>query len=681
MASDQLAIDVDAFEDVRPQAKRPLSPTLIVISDDEIEILEVAAKLSRTTRTPRSMSINSDIQVIGRRSPPPAFVDLVSDDEATSKPVRSSSMSKQASRAVSRVSARIERSASAASGSRSPRISSRTAPDHKPRSKDSGSTRKKTIYQGPESSIRQDTPKPTKKQRKVESEAEEEDGYEHTTILAPYDVGDILTRSDCLQPPAEVETLVEPRPTGKWHYLDISPFTPTPTWKPSGDYVWDILRELKVLPPRHKRARLDESLYMDHYAKSHQFRRAGGCIYEILQHNGRVVVCSSTAGGDDTQDATNAYNKPGTLISWCKSDPMRILDLEQGEDENLWEKHYSVLSIAYDPVNNILASSGADNLVRTWKFNENNAVEPYSVHHRPQRYQDGARIASPHQIAFKPGTSILAVGEQRLTIRDVSVEGAPRRTFDLVEEKKCRKHVTGSIAWGFGGSSPFILALSEPLVRENTKDGYHHAFDPEAHTKKPVFTFDAAEAGEELCIDPTGDTAAIVTTNDVEYFLRIYDIRNRNGMAGQTIILEPFTKGVPEVNSMMFSLDGNYLALGRVDNCTHVYDARMLERGVLYNFKHSDVRLGSSSKDEIYGVVGVKWVESRSHRLGLVTGGNDGCVRLWDPLRAPEEGVVLAQADSDVAHFTLGDRFKGEHALVVGDSDGTVYIFDDPAGI
>ncbi|KAJ6519153.1 WD40-repeat-containing domain protein [Mycena sanguinolenta] len=433
---------------------------------------------------------------------------------------------------------------------------------------------------------------------------------------------------------------------------------------------------------RRKRARLDESLHMDHYAKSHQFRRAGGSIHEILQHNGRVVVCSSTVGGDDTHGATNAYNKAGTLISWCKSDPLRILDLEQGEAENLCEKHYSVRSIAYDPISNILACSGADNCVRTWRFDENNEVL-YSVHNCA-KYQYQARIASPHQITFKPGTSILAVGEQGLTIQNVSVEGAPRRTFDLVEEKRRNDHVTGSIAWGFGGSSSFILALSEPLARETTRDGYHHAFDPEARTEKPAFTFDATEAGDALCIDPTGDTAAIVTTDSVDFFLRIYDIRNRNSMASQTITLEPFVlngKGEPEVNSMMFSSDGNYLALGRVDNCTHVYDSRMLKGGVLHNFKHSDTHLGPSSKDELYGVIGVQWVESRSHRLGLVTGGNDGCVRLWDPLRATEEGAVLAQADSDVAHFTLGDRFSGEHALVVGDSDGTVYIIDHPAGI
>jgi hypothetical protein len=86
------------------------------------------------------------------------------------------------------------------------------------------------------------------------------------------------------------------------------------------------LREYKLLPhfwprPRFlskKRPRLGEALDMDHYVKAHHFRRAGGgesiktskyrlvsnrcpqAINGILQHDGRVVVCSNTAGGNVT---------------------------------------------------------------------------------------------------------------------------------------------------------------------------------------------------------------------------------------------------------------------------------------------------------------------------------------------------------------------------------------------
>lgn len=87
--------------------------------------------------------------------------------------------------------------------------------------------------------------------------------------------------------------------------------------------------------------------------------------------------------------------------------------------------------------------------------------------------------------------------------------------------------------------------------------------------------------------------------------------------------------------------EGTYLALSmfialqqassRDDNCTHVYDSRMLkrrdmlERGVLYNFKHSNMPF-SSEDQAFFGVVGVQWVQSRTSRLGLVTGGNDGAL-------------------------------------------------------
>ena len=43
-------------------------------------------------------------------------------------------------------------------------------------------------------------------------------------------------------------------------------------------------------------------------------------------------------------------------------------------------------------------------------------------------------------------------------------------------------------------------------------------------------------------------------------------------------------------------------------------------------------------------------------------------MRLWDPLRAAESkknGIILAEVNSDVAHFSLGDHFKGEHQLIV----------------
>ncbi|KAJ7464613.1 WD40-repeat-containing domain protein [Mycena latifolia] len=437
-----------------------------------------------------------------------------------------------------------------------------------------------------------------------------------------------------------------------------------------------------------KRPRLAEALDMDHCQTNHYFRRTGGAINKILQHNGRVVVCSNTAGGTITGE-TDPYNKPGTLISWCQRDPLKILDLEQRD--GLYGTHYSVHCIAYDPVSNILASSAADKYVRTWIFdgndddndddnnnnndddddddddnNENNN-NPYTESNTYQ-YKVKNKPTSPHELAFKPGESILAIGEQNLMIQNISTGSS--HAFRLFDNNQ-GGHVTGAIAWGSGASSSFIFALSEP-VGENDHHGSHIAFDVQASRR--AFKFDATGAGDALCVNPTGTTVALVTNDGSESLLRIYDVANTRASAMQTRSLEPFMTESQEVNSMTFSSDSIYLAIGRDDNRTHVYDSRMLERGILFNFEHSEPQF--SADQAFFGVAKVEWVESRFSRLGLVTGGNDGCVRLWDPLRANEEGIVLARANSDIAYFSIGDPFEGEHRLVVGDSDGAVYVMD-----
>jgi hypothetical protein len=243
---------------------------------------------------------------------------------------------------------------------------------------------------------------------------------------------------------------------------------------------------------------------------------------------------------------------------------------------------------------------------------------------------------------------------RRLTIENLSTDNGKPHSFDLVDKKDRDAHVAGAIAWGSGITSSLIFALSEP-VDKNHHDGYHHAFDTEALTK--AFTFDVQNAGDALCGDPTGedrcrtstfgsnpelgDIAALVTNNGVDSFLRIYDVKRKDGTAKREQRLEPFESQDHEVNSIAFSPDSLYLALGRCvlvnfpslsyftpalfsdDNRTHVYDSRMLSRGVLYDFEHATMRF-SSKAHNFFGVVGVKWVESDSRRLGLVTGGNDG---------------------------------------------------------
>jgi WD40 repeat protein len=195
----------------------------------------------------------------------------------------------------------------------------------------------------------------------------------------------------------------------------------------------------------------------------------------------------------------------------------------------------------------------------------------------------------------------------------------------------------------------------------------------------------------KIPISRSGALLALCTRGtERPHILRLYDIRNRNAKAIGTINLESFPSDIEgEVNSAAFSPDGIHLALARNDNHTHIYDSRKLDK-LLFDFEHNGACRKSPGSDS-YGVVHAEWVERDSRRLpvGLVTGGHDGrlplllslsitfhltdrftpgCVRFWDPLRSAEDpvnGMILAETNSDVGFFSIGDHFAGERDLVV----------------
>ena len=109
--------------------------------------------------------------------------------------------------------------------------------------------------------------------------------------------------------------------------------------------------------------------------------------------------------------------------------------------------------------------------------------------------------------------------------------------------------------------------------------------------------------------------------------MRMYDVGRQNPKAIWESNLEPSTGGM---NRARFSPDAIYLAVARSDDVVHVYDCRMIGKGVLHAFEHTGARRNSPGMDT-YGVVDLQWLESRARRLGLVTGGADG--ELWNLLR------------------------------------------------
>ncbi|EKM60948.1 uncharacterized protein PHACADRAFT_84022, partial [Phanerochaete carnosa HHB-10118-sp] len=163
--------------------------------------------------------------------------------------------------------------------------------------------------------------------------------------------------------------------------------------------------------------------------------------------------------------------------------------------------------------------------------------------------------------------------------------------------------------------------------------------------------------------------------------LTLYDLKNLHRPITD-ITLPPFTLQPdldckPRVQQVLLSPDSIYLAIARSDNVTHVYDARFLGRRVLYEFPHG-AAVEATKEDGQYGIYKVEWLDDGTHRLNLVTCGADGCVRLWDVKQAYGDfsDTIVAQSTSYAGWFSLGDIYKGEIPLVMGDGSGNVVVCD-----
>ncbi|CDO72346.1 hypothetical protein BN946_scf184977.g43 [Trametes cinnabarina] len=335
------------------------------------------------------------------------------------------------------------------------------------------------------------------------------------------------------------------------------------------------------------------------------------------------------------------------------------------------QQHYfTVNDVAIDPACSPthFASAGRDRRVLIWD------CERIQEGKAPEVIDEYECDDNPEVVKYHPDGSMLAI-----QCDDGSVY---LHSDDCVRQAVVaagRGHVTAEIAWGVYASRNLLFASSACI---DDVSGHHKAFD--VVRNKVVVEFDAAkEACSSLALDPLGERLFIATEGpESRFVLRQFDARTRDRKAVQTVDLEPFAdstdKASMDVNSLSLSPDALYLAAGRTDNWADVYDARMFARGPLHSFAHEDAVSGAADN---YGIVKTQWVDGapRGVGVGLVTGGSDGCVRLWDVRRAaddPLNGTVLARCDYDVAAFNLGDIYNGEKPIVVGERSGKVTVFD-----
>jgi len=316
-----------------------------------------------------------------------------------------------------------------------------------------------------------------------------------------------------------------------------------------------------------------------------------------------------------------------------------------------------------------------------------------------QLWQDGEKLdngcyeypRAPHDVVYRERDSLLAVTCMNGCVYIHSTSHCPlEEPMELRVGPPEAQHSVGAIVWGKGASADTLFASSESQSITDFS-GHHVAFDPDQG--RCTYEFSAKESGDAMALDPDGARLALCTaSHDGAHFLRLYDIRRKDGQRPlQNISLETFFAGSGsgspqlesrdgEVRAVSFSPDGLLLAISRSDDELHIYDSRFMGRSLepMRRFLHwgDDYCLGGDR----WGIVDAVWVDGWCRKgLGVITGGSDGCVRYWDVRRSADDisnGEVLARPDSDIGHFSVGDPYNGEKPLVIGDNGGRVYVYD-----
>lgn len=468
-----------------------------------------------------------------------------------------------------------------------------------------------------------------------------------------------------------------------------------------------------------------------------------GAINEIRQREGMIAIAtSSSEGHSDAEAALNgvspdrdAYNRGGAVAVFNGKQSLRI-DLHQRKDKGDGPKYYNVNDVQFvpwlpDDSRLRLVSAGSDCTIQTVVLSvgddedEDDRVPvsewegtPVWIKMRKKMKEKSEDVSfrdytdqnkEPSQLLFLPEpqntVNVLAV-----TFTDGSVEmykGLPsKKKGPLFKCEVGSKEPTA--LWGHGSSANSLFVSS---TKWEDSDSAHVMLSVDGVTT----VFALPEDGDNMALSPDGGTlAAFTALSPSRCRVHLLDARARSTKPLHSVNLEPFRHthvlgmmsqpGEPcdcpaEVSAAAFSPDGVYLAVGRNDDTVHVYDVRMMRqdsglgkvtRSPVQMYEHTggDVqprRAGRMGQCELSGITDLQWVEGNRRRPGLITGGDDGIVRLWDvQVNADGEkrqnGIALGEASYAISAMSLGARPDADHPLVFGDAGGTMHVFSRQPG-
>ncbi|KAG8832724.1 hypothetical protein FRC17_000820 [Serendipita sp. 399] len=388
-------------------------------------------------------------------------------------------------------------------------------------------------------------------------------------------------------------------------------------------------------------------------------------------------------------------------------------DMEQTSDEqNLVFE--SVLDVEFDPARpKRFLSSGNDMKVLAWNLEE----IPTNLEETPKELCVTSLPAltkhfnaQPHHICFSPSRSHWGTEQARtstVAISDsegkINIECFTRETIVCSVDKHPGRQVS-SLCWGFNRTENVVFGGTEYSdfkggIAAGSQAGF--LVLPNGDRSDGKYTNSQDEV-EQLALNPQGDIIASLTKtcdrSNIRCAGRLTRKKQNPNLIG-SVELPAFASSdrideAGSVVSLAWSPCGTYIAVSRDDDFIDVFDSRLLVPQPLMRLKHETPNVQRMKRPAVdlqgnasrccrvsckfpeHGVTGMRWVEGTGYYggLGLVSGGSDGCVRLWD-IRQVDSNIILAHLETEVASMSIGDVSERECPLIVGDNDGLVQLF------
>ena len=350
---------------------------------------------------------------------------------------------------------------------------------------------------------------------------------------------------------------------------------------------------------------------------------------------------------DGLEMVTGGYD--GVLALW---------NVPTGRLVRSWQAHRGwVWSCSYHPVRNVIVSTGADGLARVWDGSSGDLLA---------EFEPGGREF--HSVAFSPDGELLAtfgwqggiVVWRSTTEPLLGLAGHQGWVSSVAFHPNGTQLVStgggdGTLrVWDLGSGElqhtvrPNDFPMAGCVFRPGTGElitvggGGLHVWD--AASWKVLRHWDESPA-DVLAVNPDGSMVATGSTNGV----RLWDLTS--GEASAVPLDDP-----TGVQWLGFSPDGRELAVRQVSSASWL-----------------DVRSGQTRRSAA-GSIGAQVTAAAIGGSVLVTGGQDGLVRIWDQDRGAVRHTIAAHRDV-VHHMVL----RGAELITAG-ADGAVCVIDTVAG-